>query len=82
MSKFTLDRTPTLLPVMTAEKVGRCALCGKPVYADEEVTVLDASGAVIHENCMIFTKLSLAEALDLLGLDYYTGTAREMVENV
>ncbi|MBQ2277058.1 MAG: hypothetical protein II333_00695 [Clostridia bacterium] len=81
MSKFIREREPTLLPAVTSEKVGRCAVCGKPVFAEERVVSLD-NGAMVHEECAIFRRESLTEFLDLLGLDYYTGTAKEMVEDV
>lgn len=81
MSKFIREREPTLLPAVTSEKVGRCAVCGKPVFADERVVSL-GNGAMIHEECAVFRRESLTEFLDLLGLDYYTGTAKEMAENV
>lgn len=80
--KLTLDRTPTLLPVMmVSEKIGRCAVCGKAVCGDERVISLD-NGAMIHEECAIFRKESLMEFLDLLGIDYCVGDAKEMAEDV
>ncbi len=82
MSKFIIERMPVLLPseMELEEKIGRCPVCGKAVYEDDRVVVLD-SGAMIHEGCAVFRQESLMEFLDLLGVDYYTGTAKEMAED-
>lgn len=82
MSKFVFDRTPVLLPVemKPEERIGRCPVCGKAVYEEDRVVMLD-SGAMIHEGCAVFRQESLMEFLDLLGVDYYTGTAKEMAED-
>lgn len=81
MAKFKIEREPTLLPA-AGEKVGRCAICGKPVYGNERVIVMDVGGVMFHENCAVFDQRSMSEFLDLFGLDYYTGTAKEMTEDV
>ncbi len=77
---FEREIEPTMLPE-AEEKVGRCAVCGKPVFADERVVALD-NGAMIHEECAIFRKESLMGFLDMLGVDYYTGDAKEVAEDV
>lgn len=78
MSKFIVERTPTLLPSMMVTKpMGRCAVCGEVICEDDRVIVLD-NEKMVHEKCAVFQKDSLTEFLDLLGIDYYTGTAKEV----
>ena len=82
MSKLMLDRTPILLPsMMVAEPMGRCAVCREVICEDDRVIVLD-NEKMVHEKCAVFQKDTLTEFLDLLGIDYYTGTAKEMMEDV
>lgn len=82
-----IEYAPSFLVSLIPEKVvGRCAVCGELVYADDRVVVLDngcAAGSekMVHERCAVFRKEGLTEFLDLLGIDYYTGTAKEMTED-
>lgn len=80
-TKFTLDRTATMLPAVSGKRLGRCAICGKSIYDDERVVMVDGSGVMFHENCAVFREKSLSEFLDLFGMDYYTGTARELMDD-
>lgn len=81
--KFRRETEPTMLPGWErSEKLGRCPVCGNAVYSDERVIVLDGSDTMIHENCAVFRRDSLTAFLDLIGVDYYTGDAKEMTEGV
>lgn len=59
---------------------GTCAVCGRSLDADDHVYVFDGNDKVVCEHCMVFTKDSLIEFLDMLGIEYYAGEAREMIE--
>ncbi len=59
---------------------GVCAVCGKSLEADDHVYVFDNSDKVVCEHCAVFTSDSLIEFLDKLGIEYYAGDAREMIE--
>lgn len=82
-----IEYAPSFLASLFAGKtVGRCAVCNEPIYEDERVIVLDNgctadSEKIVHERCAVFRKEGLTEFLDLLGIDYYTGTAKEMMED-
>lgn len=88
MNKVNVEYAPSFLVSLIPERVvGRCAVCGELIYADDRVIVLDNGRAVdsekmVHERCAVFQKEGLTEFLDLLGIDYYTGTAKEMEEDV
>lgn len=78
---IVIEREPTMLPDV-GEVVGRCAVCRQVICSGDRVIVLDGSEAMIHEDCAVFRKESLTEFLDMLGVDYYTGDAKEMAEDV
>lgn len=82
MNKVNVEYAPSfLISLIPAEPVGRCAVCGKELEGSDRVYAFDHSEKMVCERCMIFEKLSLIEILDLLGIDYYTGTAKEMMED-
>lgn len=61
--------------------VDRCPICGQPIYyGDKDVCVIDGLEVMIHENCMVYKQLSPSEILDMLGVDHYKVTAKEIHE--
>ncbi len=81
MDKLKIEYAPSFLASLIPEKtVGRCAVCGELIYETDRVVVLD-NEKMVHERCAVFRKEGLTEFLDLLGIDYYTGTAKEMLED-
>ena len=82
-----VEYAPSFLVSLIPEKtVGRCAVCGELIYETDRVIVLDNGCAadsekMVHERCAVFRKEGLTEFLDLLGIDYYAGTAKEMRES-
>lgn len=59
---------------------GVCAVCRKSLDADDRVFMFDDSDKVVCEHYMVFSKDTLIEFLDMLGVDYYAGEARGMIE--
>lgn len=60
--------------------VGRCPFCGKPICYGDNVHTIEGIEQMIHEDCMVFKKLTPAEMLDLLGVDRYKVAAAEIYE--
>ncbi len=82
MDKVKVEYAPSFfISLIPAEPVGRCAVCGKELEGNDRVYAFDHNEKMVCEHCMVFEKLPLSEFLDLLGIDYYAGTAKEMTES-
>lgn len=63
-----------------AESYGKCAICGKPLDADDRVFTFDGTNQKVHESCAVFKKEGLTWFLDVLGIEYYADRAKDVLE--
>lgn len=76
----TVGHAPDCPKGKTGATYGVCAICRKPIDADDRVYMLDDNEKIVCEHCMIFSKDTLVEFLDMLGVEYYAGKARVLNE--
>lgn len=81
MREYEFDKYPTILPDGFSQRLCRCPICDKPICEDDHIVLIDAGNvkAIVHENCATFRENILIDFLDILGIDYYTGQADEII---
>lgn len=65
------------------EDLGTCPICGETIAPGDRVWHIDIlSGRTVHEDCAVFSRLSLSQLLDRLDLDDVTqhATAKQLWE--